>query len=101
MFKQFSRSERKQILYITIFLAVLVLLWVLIAPKKSALHLLQAEKKLEVLQTENRRLAEENEALREEIDKLQNDPDYLEEKARKEYGLLKKNEVLYKFDKKK
>ena len=101
MFKQFSRSERKQILYITIFLAVLVLLWVLIAPKKSALHLLQAEKKLEVLQTENRRLAEENEALREEIDKLQNDPSYLEEKARKEYGLLKKNEVLYKFDKKK
>ena len=101
MFKQFSRSERKQILYITIFLAVLVLLWVLIAPKKSALHLLQAEKKLEVLQTDNKRLAEENEALREEIDKLQNDPDYLEEKARKEYGLLKKNEVLYKFDKKK
>ena len=101
MFKQFSRSERKQILYITIFLAVLVLLWVLIAPKKSALHLLQAEKKLEVLQTDNKRLAEENEALRDEINRLENDPSYLEEKARKEYGLLKKNEVLYKFDKKK
>ena len=101
MFKQFSRSERRQILYISIFLAVLVLLWVLIAPKKSTLHLLQAEKKLEMLQTENRRLAEENEALREEIDRLENDPGYLEEKARKEYGLLKKNEVIYKFGKKK
>ena len=100
MFKQFSSTEKKQLLYIGIFLAMLVCLWILIGPQKSTLHLLQAQKKLETLQAENKRLAEENEALREEIDRLENDPTYLEEKARKEYGLLKKNEVIYKFDKK-
>ena len=101
MFKQFSRSERRQLLYIGVFLVVLVLLWVLIAPKKSALHLLQTQQELETIQAENKRLEEENEVLRKEIDRLKHDPTYLEEKARKEYGLLKKNEMLYKFDKKK
>ncbi len=101
MFKQFSRAERKQLLYIGVFFVVLILLWVLIAPKKSALHLLQAQKELEAIQVENKRLEEENDVLRKEIDRLKHDPTYLEEKARKEYGLLKKNEMLYKFDKKK
>ena len=101
MFKQFSSTEKRQLLYIGAFLVALVFLWILIAPKKSTLHLLQAQKKLETLQVENKRLAKENETLREEIDRLENDPAYLEEKARKEYGLLKKNEMLYKFDKKK
>ena len=101
MFKQFSPVDKKRFLYIGIFLIVLVLLWVLIAPKKSALHLIMAKQELEAIQAENNRLEEENAILREEIDKLKHDPAYLEEKARKEYGLLKKNEMLYKFDKKK
>jgi cell division protein FtsB len=101
MFKQFSSAEKKQLLYIGVFLAVLVLLWILIAPQKSALHLLQFQKKLEAIQVENKRLEEENDVLRKEIDRLKHDTTYLEEKARKEYGLLKKNEMLYKFDKKK
>jgi cell division protein FtsB len=49
---------------------------------------------------ENKRLAEENKALQKEIDRLQDDPAFLEEKARKEYGMLKENEVLYIFKKK-
>jgi cell division protein FtsB len=101
MFKQFSHAEKRQLIYIGVFLTVLLLLWVLIAPKKSALHLLQAQKKLEAIQAANTKLEEENKSLRQEIDRLKHDPTYLEEKARKEYGLLKKNEMIYKFDKKK
>jgi len=101
MFKQFSPVDKKRFLYIGLFLMVLVLLWILIAPKKSALHLVRAQKELEAIHAENKKLEEENAFLREEIDKLKHDPAYLEEKARKEYGLLKKNELLYKFDKKK
>jgi cell division protein FtsB len=101
MFKQFSHAEKRQLIYIGVFLIVLLLLWVLIAPKKSALHLLQAQKKLEAIQAANTKLEEENKSLRQEIDRLKHDPTYLEEKARKEYGLLKKNEMIYKFDKKK
>ena len=100
MFKQFSPAEKKQFLYIGLFLLVLVLLWVLIAPKKSTLHLIRAKQELDAIQAENKRLEDENALLRKEIDKLKHDPAYLEEKARKDYGLLKKNEMLYKFDKK-
>jgi len=45
-------------------------------------------------------LEAKNKALQEEINRLENDPAYLEEKARKEYGMLKENEVLYIFKKK-
>jgi cell division protein FtsB len=55
---------------------------------------------VEKLQAENRRLENENKALQEELIRLQDDPGYLEEKARKEYGMLKENEVLYIFKKK-
>jgi cell division protein FtsB len=63
-----------------------------------ALH--RSEKEIERLQLANKRLADENKALQEEINRLQDDPAFLEEKARKEYGLLKENEVLYIFKKK-
>ena len=47
------------------------------------------------------RISGKKELTLEEIDRLQNDPDYLEEKARKDYGMLKENETLYIFKKKK
>ena len=49
----------------------------------------------------NRRLMEENKQFRQEINRLMSDPAYLEQVARKEHGLLKKNEVLYRFPEKK
>ena len=62
--------------------------------------MVRTHEELERLQAENLRLEEENKALQKEISRLQDDPTYLEEKARKEYGMLKENEVLYIFKKK-
>jgi cell division protein FtsB len=45
----------------------------------------------------NRQLAEENQALLEEIDRLRTDLDYIESVARKELGLIKESEVIYRF----
>jgi cell division protein FtsB len=101
MLKQFTPTEKRQLLYVALFLAIFLVLWILIGPKRSALHLLKTKKQLAQIQAENKRLEEENKVLRQEIDRLKHDPTYLEEKARKEYGLLKKNEMIYKFDKKK
>ncbi len=44
------------------------------------------------------RLAEENDALMEEIERLHNDTDYVEAVARRQLGLIKENEVIYRFD---
>jgi cell division protein FtsB len=39
-----------------------------------------------------------NQDLRKEIDRLKYDRDYIETQARRELGLLKENEVIYKFN---
>jgi cell division protein FtsB len=98
---KFTSREKKILSYAGLFFALLALLWIVFAPNRGILDLFRAKEKLEQLQAENKKLEEENKALQEEIDRLQNDPGYLEEKARKEYGMLKENEVLYIFKKKK
>ena len=100
MRQKFSSREKKQLSYIGLFLALLLLLWVVFAPNRGIIALYRAKAEISRLQAENRRLAEENKILQDEISRLQDDPEYLEEKARKEYGMLKENEVLYIFKKK-
>ena len=97
---KFSSLEKKQLSYASLFLALLLLLWIVFAPNRGIVALYTAKKEILRLQEENRRLAGENKVLQEEINRLQDDPAYLEEKARKEYGMLKENEVLYIFKKK-
>ncbi len=100
MLKQFTSREKKLLAYTGLFFTLLVFLWIVFAPNRGILDMLRTQKKLEKVQAENRKLKEENKALRKEIDKLQDDPAYLEEKARKDYGMLKENETLYIFKKK-
>lgn len=100
MRNKFTRQEKKLLPAIGLFLLILVILWVVYAPNRGILALYRSQKEIELLAVENQRLAEENKALQEEINRLQKDPGYLEEKARKEYGMLKENEVLYIFKKK-
>ncbi len=86
--------------YIGLCFFILLIMWIIFAPNRGILTLYKSQKKVEKLQAENSRLQEENIALQEEINRLQDDPAYMEEKARKEYGMLKENEVLYIFKKK-
>ena len=101
MLKKFTNREKQLFSYAGLFFAIFIFLWILFAPNRGVLDLFRAQEELEKVQAENKRLGEENQALQKEIDRLQNDPGYLEEKARKEYGMLKENETLYIFKKKK
>ena len=101
MLKNFTSREKQLLSYAGLFFALFILIWIFFAPKRGILDLFRAQEELKKVQTENKRLGEENKALQEEIDRLRNDPDYLEEKARKDYGMLKENETLYIFKKKK
>lgn len=100
MLNKFSNREKKQLPYIGVFLLILLLLWIVFAPDRGILALYKSNKEIQRLQAENAKLEQENMVLQEEINRLQNDPAFLEEKARKEYGMLKDNEVLYIFKKK-
>lgn len=100
MLQKFSNREKIQLFYIGLFLTLLLVLWIIFAPNHGIVSLYRAKEENTRLQADNRRLAEENKVLQEEINRLQDDPAYLEEKARKEYGMLKENEVLYIFKKK-
>ena len=101
MLNKFSSREKKQLPYVGLFFLILLILWLMFAPDKGILALYKSQKEIKNLQAENKRLTEENRALQEAINRLQDDPSFLEEKARKEYGMLKENEVLYIFKKKK
>ena len=101
MRNKFTNREKKLLFYAGFFCATLLILWIVFAPGRGALDMYRTQNELKRIQAENLRLKNENMELQEEIDRLQNDPSYLEEKARKEYGMLKKNEVLYLFGEKK
>ena len=52
---------------------------------------------LEALEARNRRIQRENESLRTQIQAIQSDPDYIENLARNEMGMIGPDEVVYQF----
>lgn len=76
-----------------------VLLWLLFAPERGVLALYKKRTELRQLQQKNSTSRAENARLREQLDRLKKDPAYLEDIARREYGLLKEHEIIYDFSK--
>jgi cell division protein FtsB len=95
--QKLSPIQEKRFLRISVALVAIALLWVLLAPGSGLLSLWKKHQELQRLQQQTVQLEKENEALRKDIERLQNDPGYLEEIARKDYGLLKKNERVFEF----
>ena len=88
-------------LKIVILLVVLAFLWLLLAPGTGFLSLLRQRSELKTLQQQTQVLAEQNEIMRAEIENIEGDAAYLEEIARRDYGLVKDNEILFEFPSKK
>ena len=96
-----SPIQEKRFLKISLALVVVALLWVLLAPGSGLVSMWRKKSELKNLQQQTVQLEKENVDLQKDIDRLQNDPKYLEEIARKEYGLLRKNERVFEFAPKK
>ncbi|WP_163340295.1 septum formation initiator family protein [Desulfopila sp. IMCC35008] len=94
-----SPIQKNRLRKVCIALTCLGVLWVLFAPNQGVVSLLRQRSELKELQAEKERLRLENEKLTAELEQLRNDPEYLEEIARKDFGLLKKNERIYDFSK--
>lgn len=73
------------------------LLWIVLAPNSGLLHYMQIRQEIAALSEENKQLEDRNAALAQDIKRLHSDDTYLEEVARKKYGLLKKDETVFEF----
>ena len=61
-------------------------------------HLYRTEMERQAYIERIRQLTEENQALLDEINRLRTDKDYIESVARKQFNMIKKNEVIYRFE---
>ncbi len=65
---------------------------------KGIFHLLRFKKELSRIKENNAKIEEENRRLKEEVRRLKYEKRYIEEIARKELGMVKEGEIIYKFD---
>jgi cell division protein FtsB len=75
---------------------VLTALCIIFLPGYSELHKLREDN--DQLKRRISLLEEHNEKLKEDMQKMKQDPDYIEKKARKKLGIVKKGEIIYKSD---
>jgi cell division protein FtsB len=86
--------------FITLLFLALMAAWLGFG-ERGFIHLYRMEKDRQAHIERIQTLEKENQALLEEIKRLRTDKDYLESVARTELGLVKDNEILYRFNTKK
>ena len=97
--RRVSAQEQGRRLKIILALVLVAVMWIVFSPGTGLLSLMMHRSELTQLQQKTAELEKENSELQAEINQLQSNPEYLEELARKEYGLLKKNERVFDFSK--
>ena len=85
-----------KVLSLCLCIIVLIISWLAFGDR-GFIYLYRMEKERHEYLERIKTLEAANQELRDEIYRLQYDRDYIEETARKELGLLKENEVIYKF----
>jgi cell division protein FtsB len=100
MLANLSETDRKKVLLYSVLIVTVVGTWAVFGPY-GALKYYGVANELDEILARNEQLREANTALKQEIDKLKHDPVYLEEVARRQFDLIKKNEVIYEFPEKK
>ena len=92
-----SRQERKRLYRVILLVLIVVVLLLLFLPGHSLMSYYRMRKQVSALTLQNQQLERRNRELAAEIERLRTDDAYLEELARKKYGLLKDNETVYEF----
>ena len=89
---------RKRRILILILISLLILGSLTFFGEKGIFNLLRLRKEVVRIKEKNLRLEGENQKLKEEVKRLQSDKRYIEEIARKELGMVKEGEIIYRFD---
>lgn len=83
---------------LTLFVVCLVVVWLAFG-ERGFIHLYRMEKERQAYLEKIRKLEEANRKLLEQIGRLREDEEYIESVARRELGLVKENELIYRFSK--
>ena len=92
-----SPLQQKKLYRISFLLVGLFLLFLFFTPGKGLYFLRKQKMQVATLNAEKQELEKKNKALREEIKRVTTDVRYLEEVAREQHGLLKKDEMVFDF----
>jgi cell division protein FtsB len=92
--------KRQKITLALVFFAMLILLLVVILGDKGWLELRRLQHTHQALIKGNTLLTQENSKMYDTIDRLQNDPEYIENIARRELGMIRSNELIFTFNSK-
>jgi cell division protein FtsB len=88
---------KQKIFLFVIILAFFNLLLIIIFGSNGFVDLISLKKEVTILKEKNEGLARENLSLYREIDRLKNDLDFIESVARKELGVVRKDELVFEF----
>lgn len=91
-----NRKEFLKIFFLTLIFLGLVVSWLAFGDR-GFIHLYRMEKERQAYLEKIRQLEEANQELLDEIKRLRSDKEYIESEARKALGLVKEDEVIYKF----
>ena len=89
-------SDRQKILLSIVVMALFSLLLFIMFSDNGLADLFKLKSDRDRLLQENARLKQENLTMYRTIDRLKNDPDYIESIARKELGMIRKDELILK-----
>ncbi len=94
-------SLKKNIMLVLAIMTMFLMLLFIVFGENSLTDLYQLKIKKDNLSKKNDVLKKENLSLYREIERLKNDPEYVEDVARKELGVIGKDEVIIKVKKRK
>ena len=92
--------KRQKITLALVFFAMFILLLVVILGDKGWVELRRLQHTHQALIKGNTLLTQENSKMYDTIDRLQNDPEYIENIARRELGMIRSNELIFTFNSK-
>jgi cell division protein FtsB len=91
-----NKKDFLKLSLLTLAIIGLILSWLAFG-ERGFIHLYRMEKERQAYAEKIHALEKANNELLEQINRLQNDRDYIERLARKELGLVKQDEVIYRF----
>jgi len=92
-------ARKKKWYFIPLLVFVVITAWLTIFGNRGLIRVYKLSKERDSINVYNGKLKAENDALGEEIQRLKADNKYIEMIARKEMGMIGKNEMVYQFEK--